>query len=69
MSSSAQDTVQVIDGKFLPSKKCDFVQALQELGKDNSDIVTMWAQAKKKEKDYVTVTGPRDKKQTKILSK
>lgn len=69
MNSSAQDTVQVIDGKFLPSKKSDFEQALRELGKDKSDIVTMWDQVKKKEEDYVTVTRPTDNKQIKILSK
>ena len=67
-SSSAPDSIKVLDGKFLPANKEEFEAALQTAKKD-ADPDPEWQNALLSHDEHTTVTCPTDQKTFQILKK
>lgn len=67
-SSSAPDSIKVLDGKILPANKEEFKAALEAAKKD-ADPDTEWKNALLSHYEHITVTSPTDQKTFQILKK
>ena len=67
-SSSAPDSIKVLDGKILPANKEEFKAALEAAKKD-ADPETEWKNALLSHYEHTTVTCPTNQNTFQILKK